>query len=42
MASTNPNQDNLFGRQHRSGVRVVLTGQVGLDKKAFVDALFKE
>ncbi|MCB9849277.1 MAG: AAA family ATPase [Phycisphaerales bacterium] len=37
MASTNPNQDNLFGRQQRSGVRVVLTGQVGLDKKAFVD-----
>jgi adenylate kinase len=37
MASTNPDRDNLFGRQHRNGVRVVLTGQVGLDKKAFVE-----
>jgi adenylate kinase len=37
MASTNPDFDNLFGRQQRDGVRVVLTGQVGLDKKAFVE-----
>jgi len=41
MASTNPNHDNLFGRQERNGVRVVLTGQVGLDKKAFVDRVVR-
>jgi len=41
MASTNPNHDNLFGRQERTGVRVVLTGQVGLDKKAFVERVVR-
>jgi len=37
MSSTHPRQDNLFGRPERDGIRVVLTGQVGLDKKAFVE-----
>jgi adenylate kinase len=30
-------QESLFGDQRHSGIRVVLTGQVGLDKKQFVD-----
>ncbi|NOX58821.1 MAG: AAA family ATPase [Planctomycetes bacterium] len=36
MSSTTPNKDSLFGAAPRSGVRAVLTGQVGLDKKEFV------
>jgi hypothetical protein len=36
MATPHPPRDTLFGRQRR-GIRVVLTGQVGLDKKQFVD-----
>ncbi|MBN1347516.1 MAG: AAA family ATPase [Phycisphaerae bacterium] len=30
-------QDNLFGRSLRRGVRVVVTGQVGVDKRPFLE-----
>ena len=45
MTSANPNQDELFRDPKHRGVRVVLTGQVGLDKKECVErviALAKE
>ncbi|HNO79527.1 MAG TPA: AAA family ATPase [Phycisphaerae bacterium] len=41
MSSTAPNHDKLFGESARSGVRAVLTGQVGLDKKEFVERVVK-
>ena len=41
MSSTVPNHDNLFEESTRSGVRAVLTGQVGLDKKEFVERVVK-
>ena len=41
MSSTTPDYDGLFGKSNRSGVRAVLTGQVGLDKKEFVGRVLK-
>lgn len=41
MSSTTPDYDGLFGKSTRNGVRAVLTGQVGLDKKEFVGRVLK-
>ena len=37
MTPDTSTQDNLFGKERHGGIRVVLTGQVGLDKKQFCE-----
>ncbi len=37
----NENSTRLFGERKREGIRALMTGQVGVDKKPFIEEIFK-